>query len=147
MKMTTAEAVMTKPGELNMPTTTLATNSPYFRAYWYDEGLSYLPTSARLAHQARRLLEHSADGIDDSAPYFAWLWTNEPDHARKLQIELLLEEVIDETVEWTVELGRRGVFQSDFRTIIKQRFEDALKNKSMNLPDPRGKYPREEEAA
>ena len=88
--------------------------------------------------------------FDDITPYIDWLWANEPEDARKLQLELLLLEVMEETVDWALAIGSDGVKHDlDFRTAIVERFEDALKAKAMKLPDRFTKdgpaYPRSDD--
>lgn len=66
--------------------------------------------------------------------YFDDLWKNEPDKAREIQLDRLLREVIDETVEQMTAFGKKGVYKS-FRSEIIQRFAAAVKHKTMQTPE------------
>ena len=117
--------------------TKTATTTDPIRRFWYDDELPF----QSLAYQAKKLFELSSaprhpKELDDITPYIDWLWANEPEDARKLQLERLLLEVMEETVDWALAIGSDGVKHDlDFRTAIVERFEDALKAKAMKLPD------------
>jgi hypothetical protein len=96
------------------------------------------------------LRPHGALRSSTTTPFIDWLWANEPEDARKLQLERLLLEVMEETVDWALAIGSDGVKHDlDFRTAIVERFEDALKAKAMKLPDRFTKdapaYPRSDD--
>jgi len=130
--------------------TKTATTTDPIRRFWYDDELPF----QSLAYLAKKLFELSSaprhpEEFDDITPYINWLWANEPEDARKLQLELLLLEVMVETVDWALAIGSDGVKHDlDFRTAIVERFEDALRAKAMKLPDRFTKdgpaYPRSE---
>jgi hypothetical protein len=80
--------------------TKAATTTDPIRRFWYDDELPF----QSLAYQAKKLFELSSarrhpEEFDDITPYIDWLWANEPEDARKLQLELLLLEVMEETVD------------------------------------------------
>jgi hypothetical protein len=84
--------------------TKTATTTDPIRRFWYDDELPF----QSLAYQAKKLFELSSarrhpEEFDDITPYIDWLWANEPEDARKLQLELLLLEVMEETVDWRLQ--------------------------------------------
>ena len=149
------ECLAVKQGEKAMTKTAqktkTATATDPIRRFWYDDELPF----QSLAYQAKKLFELSSaprhpEEFDDITPYIDWLWANEPEDARKLQLELLLLEVMEETVDWALAIGSDGVKHDlDFRTAIVERFEDALRAKAMKLPDRFTKdgpaYPRSDD--